>query len=359
MKKVFTFLLLWLFWGFTLGTLLLLGPVRWTVDKARLNTWSTMAENSIVYVYIGILFIITFLIAWYSVKILSHDVKPKWLHWMLIFFPFMGSVMSLYAFLHPNLINSNTTANKTISAHFAVGPYPELPKMFELKSEGYTAIISLLHPAIVPFEPALIEKEKQHALEAGLHIISIPFLPWISDNEKAIDSLRHLVRTGKEKYYIHCYLGRDRTSAATRIIEQENQTMTNLGLKKKHEGIISQKFERGEVYELEKNVYLAPEPTKEEYFDVVSSFKQIVFISDLNELANKQQLDTESKLLKPYLIPITAFNVSDAITPASVKPIKAAIQKLPKPVFIHGYLLSAAQLTIFKNLYQQAYQLGL
>lgn len=354
MKKVVTFLLLWLFWGFALGTLLLLGPVRWTVDTARLNSWSAMAENSIVYVYIGILILITFIIALYSVKFLSNGGNPKWLRWVLVVFPFLGSVLSLYAFLHPDIINADTTANKTISAQFAVGPYPEISKMFELKNEGYTAIISLLNPAIIPFEPALIEKEKENALEAGLQFINIPLLPWISENEKAIDSLRRLVRTGKEKYYIHCYLGRDRTSVATRIIEQENQTMTDLGLKKKHEGIISLKFERGEVVELEKDVYLAPEPTKEEYFDVLSAFKQIVFISDLNNAANKKQLDTENKLLKPYRIPITAFNVTGVTTTATVKAIVVAIQKLPKPVFIHGYSLSAAQLAMFKDLYQQA-----
>jgi protein tyrosine phosphatase (PTP) superfamily phosphohydrolase (DUF442 family) len=354
MKKIFTFLLLWLFWGFTLGTLLLLGPVRWTVDKARFNSWSTIAENSIVYVYIGLLIIVTFIIALYSVKFLSKRGKPVWLRWVLVMFPFLGSVLSLYAFLHPEIINADSTANKTISAQFAVGPYPKLPKMFELKNEGYTAIISLLHPAIVPFEPSLIKKEKENALEAGLQFISIPLLPWISENEIAIDSLRRLVRTGKEKYYIHCYLGRDRTSVATRIIQQENQTMTDLGLKKKYEGTFTQKFERGEVTELEKDVYLAPEPTKEEYFDVVSAFKQIVFISDLNKAANKKQLDNETNLLKPYLIPINGYNVSDAITPAIFRPIKAAIQKLPRPVFIHGYSLSEAQLTKFKNLYQQA-----
>ncbi|MCY7422066.1 MAG: hypothetical protein LH478_10045 [Chitinophagaceae bacterium] len=354
MKKVVIFLLLWLFWGFAVGTLLLLGPVRWTVDKARFNSWSAMAENSIVYVYIGFLIIATFVIALYSVKFLSKGGKPEWLRRVLVVFPFLGSVLSLYAFLHPDIINADTTANKTISAQFAVGPYPELPKMFELKNEGYSAIISLLNPAIVPFEPSLIEKEKENALEAGLQFINIPLLPWISENEKAIDSLRHLVRTGKEKYYIHCYLGRDRTSVAIRIIEQENQTMTDLGLKKKHEGIIGQKFERGEVIELEKDVYLAPEPTKEEYFDVLSAFKQIVFISDLNNATNKKQLDNEIKLLKPYLLPITAFNITGITTPETVNPIVVAIQKLPKPVFIHGYSLSAAQLAMFKNLYQQA-----
>ena len=354
MKKIFTFLLLWLFWGFSLGTLLLLGPVRWTVDEARFNSWSAMAENSIVYVYIGLLIIVTFIIAWYSVKFLSKGGKPEWLRWVLVVLPFLGSALSLYAFLHPEIINAASTANKTISAQFAVGPYPELPKMFELKSEGYTAILSLLHPAIVPFEPSLIKKEKENALEAGLKFISIPLLPWISENEMAIDSLRRLVRTGKEKYYIHCYLGRDRTSLATRIIEQENQTMTNLGLAKKHEGLISEKFERGEVIELEKDVYLAPEPTKEEYFGVLSAFKQIVFISDLNNAENKKQLDNETNLLKTYLIPITAFNVTGITTAATAKPIVVAIQKLPKPVFIHGYSLSADQLSLFKTLYQQA-----
>lgn len=355
MKKIATLLFLWLFWGFTLGTLLLLGPVRWTVDKARFNSWSAMAENSIVYVYMALLATVSFFIAWFSVKyLIARNNKPAWVKAMLVGIPILGTITSLYAFLNPDIINADTTANKKISAQFAVGPYPELPKMYELKNEGYTAVISLLHPAVVPFEPSLIEKEKQNAAEAGLQFINIPFLPWISENEKSIDSLRQLIRTGKEKYYIHCYLGRDRTSAATRIVEQENQTMVDLGLKKKHEGIIKSNFERGAVVELEKDIFLSPEPTKEEYFDVVSEVKQIVFISDLNKPANKEQLTTETNWLKPYNLPITSFTVTEGMNRTTIAPIAAAIKKLPRPLLIHGYALSAKEIETFKTLYQQA-----
>ena len=54
-----------------LETLFLLGPVRWTVEQARFNSWSDISENSIVYAYMGIPVIVTFLIALYSVKFLA------------------------------------------------------------------------------------------------------------------------------------------------------------------------------------------------------------------------------------------------------------------------------------------------
>ena len=355
MKKIFIFLFLWLFWGFFLGTLFLLGPVRWTVDQARINSWSNISENSIVYVYMGILVIITFLIALYSVKFLARINSSKMLQTFLIVIPVIGSILSLYAFLHPDIINADSTANKTLSAQFAIGPYPELPKMYELKNEGYTAIISLLHPAVIPFEPTLIEKERANALEAGLQFINIPFLPWISDNEKSIDSLRRLVRTSKEKYYIHCYLGRDRTSAATRIVEQENQTMVDLGLKKK-ENLIFKKLERGDVIELQKDVFLAPEPTKEEYFDVVDDFEQVVFLSDLKVANNKKQLEAERAWLKPYKIPITPISISKNTTKEQISVISQTVKSMPKPVFIHGYAISKEELSRFRLLYQQVMQ---
>lgn len=315
-----------------------------------------MAENSIVYVYMAILAIATFVIALYSVKYLWRTSKINKFKWVLIGVPVIGSVLSLYAFLHPDIINIDTTANKILSTQFAVGPYPELPKMFELKNEGYTAIISLLHPAVVPFEPSLIAKEKENAQEAGLQFINIPFLPWISENRKAVDSLRHLIRTGKEKYYIHCYLGRDRTSAATKIIQQENQTMIDLSLKKKNEEAVKPNFERGAVIALQKDVYLGPEPTKEEYLYIVAAFKQVIFLSDLSKADNKKQLFMENEWLTPYNIPMASYTLSKNLDQQKIKVIAEEVQKLPKPVFIHGYGMTAAQMEQFRTLYQQAIQ---
>jgi len=40
------------------------------------------------------------------------------------------------------------------------GPYPTYEELRKLQDDGYTAVVSLLHPAVVPFEPKLISDER-------------------------------------------------------------------------------------------------------------------------------------------------------------------------------------------------------
>lgn len=352
MKKTFTFLFLWLCWGFALGTLILLGPLRWTITYARSNAWSETNENWIAYVYIALLCIISFLLAFFSNRYFSKEFVTRWKKVTLIGIPLAGAIVALYAFLHPGMINTGTDSRQTLSKQFAVGPYPELAKMYELKNEGYTSVISLLHPAVVPFEPTLISQEKENAAAVGLEFISIPFLPWISDNKQAIDSLRNLIRTGNGKYYIHCYLGRDRTSAAARIVKQENQVVLDYGGKKKDDHLIVRTLERGPVIEIEKDVFLAPPPTNEEYLDIVDDFEQVVILADMSDPADAQQFKTEQEWLEPFNIPISAFNVNMNTTREEFIAFVKKLRTLPKPVFLHGYLDNANELAKFKEIYE-------
>ena len=149
-------------------------------------------------------------------------------------------MVAVYIFLQPNLINGKNVSTITdVNTIFSVGPYPELDKMYALKGMDYTSIISLLHPAVVPFEPVLLEKERKNAKEAGLEFINIPLLPWISDNNNSIDSLRRFVRNARGKYYVHCYLGVDRIAAASRIITQEGKITSGMN---KNEKLLREKF---------------------------------------------------------------------------------------------------------------------
>lgn len=226
--------------------------------------------------------------------------------------------------------------------------------MHDLKNNGYTTIISLLHPAVVPFEPSLMEKEKKNAAEAGLKLINIPLLPWISDNKEAIDSLRRLINTGTGKYYIHCYLGRDRTGAVTRIIKQENHTYTESGEKKHNNEMIKHGLERGQVVELEKDVYLAPMPTKEEYLRVIMNFQQIASLSNMVDDEVKMQVNEEEKWLQTFKIPYKIFNVNEATSPKEMQLIVKQAKMLPKPLFIHGFFPTDKQMVLFKSLYLSA-----
>ena len=65
---------------------------------------------------------------------------------------------------------------------FTFGPYPTEDRLAALERDGYTAVISLLHPAVVPFEPKLIADETAAAERVGIEFIHLPMLPWIADN---------------------------------------------------------------------------------------------------------------------------------------------------------------------------------
>ncbi|GAH26836.1 unnamed protein product, partial [marine sediment metagenome] len=61
---------------------------------------------------------------------------------------------------------------------------------------------------VIPFEPYLIRKEKRNAKIAGIELIEIPMLPWVSSNEEAIKQIELIAsESDNKKYYIHCYFG--------------------------------------------------------------------------------------------------------------------------------------------------------
>lgn len=218
---------------------------------------------------------------------------------------------------------------------------------------GYTAIISLLHQAVVPFEPVLLKKEKKNAAEAGLEFISIPFLPWVSENENSIDSLRNLIKKANGKYYVHCYLGIDRVAAATGIIIQEGKAIAQSDTAA--QSLYSKrKFERGNVIELEKDVFIGPLLTKEEYFFVISNFKQVVFLRDPQEPGSNMLIADEQKWLDPFKIPLKILDVTEGSSNAKMQNMVNSVKALPRPVFIHAFSGTDKILFLFKEAYNKS-----
>ena len=89
--------------------------------------------------------------------------------------------------------------------------------MIQLKREGFT-IVSLLHPAVVPFEPKLISDEKKLAESIGVPLIHVPMLPWVSGNQEALATIRQLAADRTRHFYVHCYLGQDRVRVVRHAI---------------------------------------------------------------------------------------------------------------------------------------------
>ncbi|MEJ7822683.1 MAG: hypothetical protein WKF85_10205 [Chitinophagaceae bacterium] len=355
MKKVITVIFLWLCWGFALGTLLLLGPTRWLVNYEREKEMPVTTENTTVIILIIFLAIASFAVAYYSAKSILNPATGARKRRALSGIPLIAALFAVYIFFHPDWINSDRE-NKfnSLNTSFSTGSYPELDKMEELKRKGFTAVVSLLHPAVVPFEPVLLEKEKKNAAEAGLEFISIPFLPWVSENENSIDSLRSLIKKGQGKYYVHCYLGLDRIAAASRIINQEGKTMIHFDRGKKDSLILKKKFERGNVVEIEKDVFLGPQLTKEEYFFVIGNFRQVAALRNLKDPEIKIHVEEEEKWLQPFKIPIQIFEVNGQTSATEMQKIVNAVKSLPKPLFIHGFFTDDKEIILFEDTYRKS-----
>jgi dolichol kinase len=119
--------------------------------------------------------------------------------------------------LDPALMIRGLDQNITKYENYEFGSFPSHERVMDLGQRGYT-VVSLVHPAILPFEQRLLDIERGWAEEAGVPFISIPMMPWISQNEQAIADLQRLAVEGEGRYYVHCWFGYDRTLSARQII---------------------------------------------------------------------------------------------------------------------------------------------
>jgi hypothetical protein len=149
---------IWLFTGFALGTLILLWPLRIWINYIRGNNYSDATEKAGVLVLVGLLIIISFRL---SLVLFQWHVscKKMIITGLAIAFPLTSSSYALYLLMNPDIVNEDTAKVK-VTEKFTTGSYPTEKKIKELKKEGFTTIISLLHPAVVPFEPELLNKEE-------------------------------------------------------------------------------------------------------------------------------------------------------------------------------------------------------
>ena len=348
------FLLLWGAWGFALGTLLLMGPARWIVNYIRLNNYSEKAESGAMMACIGVLVIVSGIIAWRSANSFLHSTS-KGKSVALIAVPLVSAGLALAAFMNPKMMNAGSK-QEDFGKGFTVGAYPELDKMEDLKADGYTTIISLLHPAVVPFEPRLLAQEKENAAKAGIQLVHIPMLPWITDNQESIDSLRRFAVANKGKCYIHCYLGKDRVNVARRIIEAATGVVTTAKKKGTHRKLEDvERFERGPIFKLEEDVFLTPMPTEEEYLGYVlaADYKQIVNLINTNDPEAQVRIKEEEKNLTALGIAYKVYNVNETTTLAQMEVIAREVKTFAKPMIIHPFFSDRIEARLFLEAYKK------
>lgn len=340
LKNISLFAFIWLNVGFALGFTVLVGPVRWIATYSRQNNYSDNHESLLVKVIIMLFVVVSFVIAMLlasgAIKSNSRNVK--------ILIPIacltLGS-LALYQLLNPQNLRAFASQEKdSENKQFVFGSYPTIKELENLKKEGYSSVISLLHPAVTPFEPVLLKEEEENCRKAGLTLISIPMLPWISENEEALNRIKQLAQKPAGKYYVHCYLGKDRVNLVKRLISKYNNSVKIEGDEGKGRSLESiSKFERGDISKISKDVYYTPYPTDEEYtgYLIAGGVQQVVSLMDSTDKEQVPRIEAERKLLQTYNIPFQNIPLSSVQDTKGLERLREIIANAPKPVVIHRF----------------------
>jgi protein tyrosine phosphatase (PTP) superfamily phosphohydrolase (DUF442 family) len=304
-----TFLLSALFIGFALGTPLLLGPVRWTIRSLRARQASEGMETWTVLGFILLLLIVTLVCASAAATYLWGDA-PRWKRAVLAATIISLALVANFLWTSPALMKRNMGAEEDV-AMFTFGPYPDESKLRELKKRGFAGVISLLHPAVIPFEPKLLDDEKKNARRAGIDLIHAPMLPWVSDNVGSIERIREIVKTKPGRYYVHCYLGMDRVMVVKRLVQREGAVAAGLESTSTRPPLEDRTFERGKVSRLDKTLYVGPYPTPDELFEIASSrVAHVVTLVDSAEPDAAMRLDSMKSALKSLALTHSVINLN-------------------------------------------------
>lgn len=344
---------------FPLGLLTLtVGPVRMISDYADSHHWTQEHESSIEKIFLVFFFIFIVLLTYYVTHKLARSQNQNLKTGILCFFGVLLLVsVYIFSFKPELLINSSSIShvNHSGEAEFHFGPYPDEEKMEELKKENYTAVISLLHRMVIPAEPILMEKEKENADEIGMKLINIPMLPWIVKNDSSVARIKDLAHTLKGKYYVHCYLGKDRANVFRNIIEKENGKVIATSELKIRNIDTLKAFERGKIFKLKPNVYFTPYPTDDELFGFIFNGKiaSVVSIMDPQTKEEKGRIEAEASIMKQYNQPFYNIPLKANASAAQIKALIVSIQKLKEPMIIHAYNSEDENSKKFMAVYQK------
>jgi hypothetical protein len=340
-KTVLSFLFLWLLIGFTLGTFVLIAPVRWliaAVDKAGLGeTVENISVIALVVVYVAFSF-------WLALRLNRYllSARSGALRYGIPLALLVVTLVTAWEWRNPSSLLSGMAGGGDAGrvqtaggATFEFGAYPDEARLRQLKSQGITTVVSLQHPSDL-VERQGIQAETVATKTLGLKLINAPMLPWFSDNKEALDTLRQLALHGTGKYYVHCGLGRDRVNIAKKVIEGvggrtvvTKDLQAALGFEERDSA-----FTHGTLMHLANGVWLIPFPIRAEAMGclVAGRSGNIAIILDPADPTQKVRRDTVTSLLNKYDIHYSLLPVSK--TGAGAEAAADSVHRLALPATI-------------------------
>ena len=357
-KRLAVVLFFWLTAGFSIGTGTLLGPVRWTASHARSAGWSQTSENAAIVGIIVALIAVSGFLAFRLARVVSRT-PSRIVRWGWPLALSLAAAWMLHLWLNPSLLMGSSGRVTEAGPRFTFGPYPDEKRLRELESEGYTAVISLLHPAVVPFEPVLIADEEKAARHAGIELLHVPMLPWISDNAASIEQIRKLAASPTGRFYVHCYLGMDRIQLVRRVVEQMDPAAKLSPQVAAIDLGTTPAFERGSIEELEPGVFLTPMPTESEIlrFILPAGVKQVVCLLDPRDPDDAIWIEKERAQLATLGLPFAVLPLSDGRDPERrIGEAVRAVRGMQKPVIVHAFFSPATGKAPWAAAFAKAYR---
>ncbi len=352
------FLFVWLLVGFFSDTLTLLGPVRWLTGAMRDGGFSDGSERAAVLTVIGAYVASSFFFSLWTTRRVaasSRIVVRGGVPLALL----AAAIGAFWMWTTPALVNSFQPVEVTSVSGFTFGPYPERQRFENLVTEGYTGVISLLNPTAVPFEAVLLGRERDLAEEFGIELIHVPLLPWIGGNEESLARVRGLAEQAGGRYYVHCYLGRDRVGMVRRLVEQVTPGMgrdadASIASVAAERAFKRGSFERGAILEVDKGVWFTPFPTDDEllrYF-VGSEVRHVVSLLDPDHPSDIQWIDKESSALDLHGVSYRNMPLSRKhYSPAAALAAAEHVRRAERPVFVHGFRSDGFVSDVFRMAY--------
>ncbi len=338
-----TFGVVWLVVGLFTGTLVLVVAVRWLVGLLHHFGLGQTAESrtliGVIFVFVVASFLLTRALVRRLYRVESVRVRRLVLSSLVI-----PAGLTMYAWSDPGRMLAAVAGSQQSSLAMAGGPefifgaYPDYQKLQELKKEGVTAVVSLQHPSVV-VELQGIEAEKDATRQLGLTLIQAPMLPWISDNEQSLGTIRRIATQGHGRYYVHCGLGRDRVNVAKRLIASLGGTNAVHGDANLKEALgfdsRTEPFERGRPWRLAADVWMIPYPNAAEFFGYVLQGRagRVILALDTTVAQQAAWLAEAERQMRTYAVPFEVMPLHGE-SKRELAALEARIEALPKPVTV-------------------------
>lgn len=233
------------------------------------------------------------------------------------------------------------------NGRFVAGPYPDNKMLEELKHQGYSSVISLMDPLMLPDEPILISREKKAAAAAGITLIQIPMLPGTMLGLKAQSKIIDMARQpGNYKYYVHDYYGRTRIDLFMDLVNQtpiEKPKLNRLVLPDKYHTLV---LERGNAIQIDDHVIVSPKPTTaeiEKYILTSPNDAVMIPIRSVVSLNADEQIQKPENLIQV----LNSKNIAFLTMPVALYPydadkilaVAAKVKSLSGGTLVYSYFM--------------------